>query len=280
MPKHMNNWKQSPLDSSIAKYIDCYWLIEKKSEDIYINYPKLNPDPGGHLILAPAYQTYHYQFGNTSIKSRGCHMILPNTGTITMDHSRPFLILGIKFHVGALYSLKFKNVFPLINFVLSCTDFLPTELDKVNSASFFNEATNQIQLTCAKLDELLLPWVQKSHEDKHSSLVREAISIFNQTPISEMGNSLYCSQRTIERAFRRVTGLTLKQYESMTRLETLLTYLYQKQNDPLNWADIATQFGFSDQPHLIRYLKDTIGATPNDYLKQRDITIDVYGDFD
>lgn len=276
----MNSWKQAPFDPIIAEYIDCYWLIERKSEDIGFDYPKLNPDPAAHLILAPDDQTYHYQLSDTEISGHGCHMILPNTSSITMDHSKPFIILGIKFQVGALYTLKFKGDIPLTNWVVNHIDFMPTALNQLNNPALFSVATNQIEATCKKLDGQLLSWIQKSHEDKHSQLVQQAISIFEQTPLSQMGDKLHCSQRTIERAFRRVTGLTLKQYETMTRFESVLAYLYQKQDSQLDWADIAAQFGFSDQPHLIRYLKATIGTTPKDYLKQRDITIDVYGDFE
>jgi AraC-like DNA-binding protein len=42
-------------------------------------------------------------------------------------------------------------------------------------------------------------------------------------------------------------------------------------------VDIAYQFGFSDQSHLIRYLKQYIDLTPKSYALQRGFTIDVYG---
>jgi len=50
--------------------------------------------------------------------------------------------------------------------------------------------------------------------------------------------------------------------------------------ESVNWADIATKFKFSDQPHLIRYLKNNIGATPGEYARQRDLSIDIYGNFE
>ena len=276
----MKNWKISPSNSLLAKYIDCYWFIEKSLEDICVNQPKLNPDPAAHLILAPKDQVYRYQFKDTDISGSGCHIILPNTATIKLDHSEPFVILGIKFHVGALYSLKFGSAFPLSNSVVVDSNFLPPELHCVGNPQFFSEVLNQPELTCARLDKELLPWVSKNHEDRHSQLVRKAITIIERTPISKISDELSCSKRTIERAFRRVTGLTLKQYQSMIMLEALLAYLYKNQEKSLSWADVSARFGFSDQSHLIRYLKKTIGATPSDYLKQRDITIDVYGDFE
>ena len=63
----------------------------------------------------------------------------------------------------------------------------------------------------------------------------------------------------------------------MLKLERLLEYLYQRDKQDIDWVELAYQFGFSDQPHLIRYLKSQIGATPNNYVTQRDLTIDVYG---
>ena len=78
----------------------------------------------------------------------------------------------------------------------------------------------------------------------------------------------------------RVTGLSLKQYQSMIRLEAMLEHLYGLDGTDINWADVAYRFGFSDQAHLIRFLKDAVGATPGDYARTRDITIDVYGNFE
>ncbi|MGS0725049.1 helix-turn-helix domain-containing protein [Shewanella sp. 0m-11] len=87
----------------------------------------------------------------------------------------------------------------------------------------------------------------------------------------------YCSQRTLERSFQRVTALPLKQCQSMNRLEKMLEYVYQRDSAELDWVDVALKFGFSEQPHLIRYLKKQLGFTPKTYEKERGLTIDAYG---
>lgn len=66
----------------------------------------------------------------------------------------------------------------------------------------------------------------------------------------------------------------------MNKLEVILEFLHQREQSEINWVDIAFQFGFSDQPHLIRYLKGYIVLIPKDYALQRGFTIDVYGDVD
>ena len=72
----------------------------------------------------------------------------------------------------------------------------------------------------------------------------------------------------------------MKQYQSMTRLEEILNYLYQLNEVEINWSAVASKYDFSDQPHLIRHLKSYIGRTPAEYVQKRDLTIDIYGNFE
>jgi len=126
----------------------------------------------------------------------------------------------------------------------------------------------------------LLSILDNCIEDKHSELTRQALPLLTDKPINELGEALSCSQRTVERSFLKVTGLTLKQCQSMNKLDAILEYLYQRSASEIDWVDIAYQFGFSDQPHLIRYLKQQIDLTPKNYAQQRGFAIDVYGGVD
>ncbi len=276
----MRNWKRPPRDSNVAKYVECYWALEKEHDDVGENYPKLNPDPAAHLILAADEQKYQYTQNETPQKGDGCHWIFQHKKTFTMDHSKPFQVIGIKFQVGALYSLNnIGSQSQLDNVESVCFNEL-VQSDTFELSALMAQAIDFPEQTCDSLDEFLLPWLLDSHDDKHRDLVHRALPLLESTPIAQIGKSLCCSQRTIERTFLRVTKLTLKQYRSMTRLEDILNYLYGLQDISVNWVDVANKFEFSDQPHLIRYLKNTIGATPGGYAKQRDLAIDVYGNFE
>ena len=276
----MKSWKFSPKNSQVAKYVECYWFLEKEADDVGNNYPKLNPDPSAHLIIANFKQTFQYDQGATSLKGSGAHCIFPHRKTFTMDHSEPFQIIGIKFRVGALYSLetpfsgaKLENVVPVdIRQLLGLTEF--------HSEPLLIHALHQPQQVCDRLDDILVPWLRKPQGDKHSELVSHILPLLSKTPIAQLGSVLHRSQRTIERSFLRVTDFTLKQCQSMIRLEEMLNYLYQLNNENIDWGDLAAKFEFSDQPHLIRYLKNSIGSTPGEYARRRDLTIDIYGDFE
>ena len=92
----MINWKIFPKDPDVAKFVECYWFLEKEQIDDSHKYPKLNPDPSGTLIIAPNEQKYQYDNGTSSFEGMGSHWIFPNCQTFQMDHSQAFLIFGIK----------------------------------------------------------------------------------------------------------------------------------------------------------------------------------------
>ena len=274
----MIRWLKPPKSIDAAKYIECYWYLEKTSDSTGNERPKLNPDPSANLILSLPKQYYHYETSEGIRSGHGCHWLYPYCNTYELDHTDPVVCIGIKFKVGALYSLKktnfsqaLLNTVQALSFAEIVTASLICEKDILASARAAPEE-------CAELlDELLQPLLDSGAEDKHSEMTRKIMPLLANNAINAIGNILHCSQRTVERSFLKVTGLTLKQYQSITKLESILECLYQRKPSDIDWVDIAYQFGFSDQLHLIRYLKQYIDLTPKNYVSQRGFTIDVYG---
>lgn len=276
----MKGWKLPPNNSDVSKYVDTYWFLEKELGDLGNNYPKLNPDPSAQLIISLFNQTFQYDHNSNSQKESGNHWIFPHRESYTMDHTSPFQIIGIKFKVGALYSLEAPSSSPKLNKIEHIDINQLIDVSSFDIESLLTKAANQPDQVCDELDEMIAPWLSRSREDKHSELVRHILPLLSNTPIAQIGAALHRSQRTIERSFQRVTDLTLKQCHSMIRIEEIISYLYQLNDQDIDWSDLAAKFEFSDQPHLIRHLKQSIGNTPGEYLRQRDLTIDIYGDFE
>ncbi|WOT06844.1 helix-turn-helix domain-containing protein [Shewanella youngdeokensis] len=274
----MLQWIHFPKSTAVAKYIECYWLIEKLDLNAAFAYPKLNPDPSAHLIITPALQGYQYQYGSNILQGIGSHWLFPHQQTFELDHTEAFIYLGVKFKVGALYSLPITHYcHPILDNVQSANVEHLASDNLLCIESLLQTGRDKPHSCVAQLDRLLLPWLNKATEDQHSAMARKAIALLDTCPITNLSDKLHCSQRTLERSFTKVTGLTMKQYQSMTKLEAMLTYLYQKDAASIDWVDVALKFGFSDQPHLIRQLKKQIGLTPANYVNERSLTIDVYG---
>jgi len=275
----MSNWKIEPENKIVSQFINCYWFIEKNKDDTSPDFPRLNPDPAAHLIITEQDNKYHYKNETFEASGAGSHLLYPQCKTVTMNHSGEFRILGIKFQVGALYALGLPKNLVVMNQVagfdvshyLQIEDFSESELLKTLSKS--PESCRDF------LDNRLKAVLTGVDEDRHSKLVRKILKSVSNTALSKIGDAVGCSQRTVERSFSRVTGITLKQYLTMERLEALLVSLYSMDADSIDWADVALEFGFSDQPHLIRYLKSCIGNTPGEYTGKRDLAVDAYGNF-
>lgn len=267
----MITWKRAPSDPLLARYIDCYWYLETDSASSNrLALPRLMPNPAAHCILAPVSQPYLYQWGKQQFCGHGSHMMLPNRCDVVLHHDQPLQLIGIKFQVGAMYHWPLLAGQPLMDHVLP----MPTA-----PAELCSQSLSQDHL-CAELDAWLRPMIMTIKEDRAARLTRTALPLLATDNIASLGDKLHCAQRSLERSFLRVTGMTLKQYQSMKLLERLLLYLYQHREEALSWAEIAAQFGFSDQPHLIRYFKRLLGTTPNQYAQVRDLTIDAYGEFE
>ena len=281
----MRNWKIFPKDPAVAQYIDCYWLLEKTPGDTGPVSPKLNPDPAAHIILAHDQQPYQYQHDSYLSTGVGSHLILPYQKTYTLDHAKPFLVLGIKLKVGALYSLPLMPTHPFLNEVVPIDVQQQLHITEEQRAALLDKSSQPATQYGHMLDNLLQPLVSGGKEDKHSLLVQKILAVLSDnslvdTALTQMGEKLGCSQRTIERSFSKVTGITLKQYHSMQRLEAMLDHLHRLETSNINWSEVAYTFGFSDQPHLIRTIKSTLGCTPGKYAGERDLAIDAYGNFE
>lgn len=270
-------WLKPSASAAISKYVECYWFIEKTAGSNSYQFPKLNPDPSAHLIISPPAQAYHYDLNPGVVNGEGSHWLFPHQATFLLDHSQPFAHLGIKFHPGALYVLGVGNDSAAVLDTVEAMELNELFKSSLNQEQLLELAKIDPEQCCQQLDAMLSPWLAQGKENSQSQLTQRALKLLDTTEISALGDKLGCSQRTLERSFYKVTGTTLKQCQSMNKLEAMLEYLHQRNADEIDWVNVAYLFGFSDQPHLIRTLKKQIGITPKAYSKERDLTIDVYG---
>lgn len=76
--------------------------------------------------------------------------------------------------------------------------------------------------------------------------------------ISDVARRLGLSERQFRRRFHAAAGLSPKQYAAVQRVRRALILSLAEPN----WAEIAHEAGFADQPHLARDIKDRFGAAP------------------
>lgn len=76
----------------------------------------------------------------------------------------------------------------------------------------------------------------------------------------QLSESIELSQRQIERLFKLWLGMTPKHYQRILRIKKVISFLRLHKN--VNLADVAQQFGFSDQAHMTREFRTIACITP------------------
>ena len=82
--------------------------------------------------------------------------------------------------------------------------------------------------------------------------------------VREAAKYLGLSQRRFIQVFKAEVGMTPKLFSRIQRFQQTRTFI--QQNPAPNWADLAVDFGYFDQSHLIREFLEFSGLTPTDYM--------------
>jgi AraC-like DNA-binding protein len=92
--------------------------------------------------------------------------------------------------------------------------------------------------------------------------------------ISEVASAIGISMRQFERRFQRAVGLTPKQFARARRMRATAVAVARAQN--VNWAELAVEIGFADQPHLTHEMRTVTGRSPG--LFEKDVRKIKHGD--
>jgi AraC-like DNA-binding protein len=104
----------------------------------------------------------------------------------------------------------------------------------------------------------------RSQYDEVQKAVQLILRNKGKSPVSEIRKNLFLSERTFQRKFRQVVGLTPKQFSTIVRFHVAKSRLTDTESS--RFGDIVHHLGFSDQSHFIKVFKHYTGKTPVDYL--------------
>lgn len=103
-------------------------------------------------------------------------------------------------------------------------------------------------------------------EDLVSRLVRAGVIARSEaTDAALEGDVNWMSRRSVQRHFRRVTGITLSSYQQIQRARHAAALLVSGSSV----LDATFQAGYFDQAHLTRSIKHLVGITPARLLREK-----------
>ncbi|MEP2935455.1 MAG: AraC family transcriptional regulator [Gilvibacter sp.] len=250
-----------PANKTIAKHIDYYWIVEDTKQllantaNLYA-YPGVTPDM---IIVLNGFYEYQY-LGKKVVSNKSMLFSFIHTKIELNLNSLGSFIL-IKFKSRALAAIQ-----PFVN--CSSLDIISNPIAFSNTA-FDGTITELPSLVrdlskkevVAFLDYWFLSFYKKEREGFVVEMAQEVCADFKLQNIMEATNYSYS---TIERYFKRETGLTPKKFESLKRFRSVLTAICEtKDND---WFKYVNDYNYYDQAHFIKDIKKYTKATPTQVL--------------
>lgn len=95
-----------------------------------------------------------------------------------------------------------------------------------------------------------------------------------QVSVNELASILHLSERQLLREFNKKLGFSVKQFIALIRFQGTLHKMMEAKTGPMDWADLALQCGYYDQPHFINDFKKYFAETPQQlYFRLHQISL-------
>lgn len=125
------------------------------------------------------------------------------------------------------------------------------------------------QDTCSQIEVLNDFFGGISPAGRHSSKLEQVLDYIHEkngnVTIPELEEKGYYHRKTLERHFRKMIGLSPKEYARIYRFKCLI-HLIQSEGE-LSWTQLADKAGYYDLSHLSRYVNDYLDVSPNSIVK-------------
>ncbi|MEQ6168521.1 helix-turn-helix transcriptional regulator [Ekhidna sp. MALMAid0563] len=181
-----------------------------------------------------------------------------------VQFSTPVKVFGIRFFPDGIKQIL--GVYPseFINAYENGIDVLGGSIeafcDSLRSIPFVNE---RVALANNFLSKQLERNFQ-NHDFTHLAMrsIREEMGVVNHKKVL---NTVPLSQRQLQRAFKKIYGITISDYMRLARVNAIHNYLL---SGVMDLTRISYSLHFADQAHLSKEFKNYTGMSPKTFAKQ------------
>ncbi|MFQ8665666.1 helix-turn-helix domain-containing protein [Anaerostipes caccae] len=115
------------------------------------------------------------------------------------------------------------------------------------------------------IDSLLLANVKASLSPQLHFSVHNIIQNMGSLSVKELSDTVYYSQRHLNRMFVCCVGMNTKTFSRLVRINSAVRLLHNPQNSITNACNLS---GFYDLPHFIHDFKSVCGISPQEYRRE------------
>lgn len=172
--------------------------------------------------------------------------------------------LGIRFNPSAVHAIFGIEGIQLRDSKLLATDYLKS----LDTSSLLND--NEADTLFMDLNKILESFLEKIELNKNSIILETAqiiLKAHGKVRISDITNSSRMSTRHLQKEFKRLSGLTLKEFSRIRRIRTSVIQIMLREQDK---KDVIYNSGFYDLPHFNNEFLLIVENTPTAFKKYID----------
>jgi AraC-like DNA-binding protein len=230
----------------LAAYVDYHWYVGWRTDEPHVQ--QVVPQPRVHIAAEAGRLLVH------GISREPFTRTLVGTG-----HT-----LGAAFHAGGFRPLLRRGVGSIAGAVLPAG-----ELFDVDDRPFARRILDAEEVTVmVEALESYLQCVEPEPDpvaDEVRALVEVAESDHRLTRAEDLASRASMSLRSLQRLFTEYVGIGPKWV--VARFRILDAAAAAHSGEPVDWAELAAELGFSDQAHLTRVFTSVVGTPPATYRR-------------
>lgn len=270
-------------DKRLEPYINCIWYIKHEpGDDGFSYYPKMTANLNPDLIINLS-SGFVYEYKDESFYMENHHFCFLNTHYYMLDHGHDTQLIGVQFSPVGLYRLLGRNMEPFINCIVELENINPLLAMSVNNAIKQYGTTGEIDELVERIEDILIQSLLiRPKDEMEENTIRLLEKINSQIEVKNyrfenIHEGFNVSKRTLERHFKRVIGISMSKYIRMARILDLIKKIAEGSRENLDWQQLVYEYGFYDQPHMIKEFKEHLGYPPSQYKNKKDLLEDFYG---
>jgi AraC-like DNA-binding protein len=179
----------------------------------------------------------------------GCFFLQPRARVETM---------GIRFRPGGAFAFLGPRTHELTGRVVSLRDVWGAAAAELEDAVASAEGPPAQAAAAQRWLQRRLP-LAPAPDRAVDAAVRAIVGRRGAVAVADLAGAVGLSPRQLERRFRAAVGVPPKALARVLRFQSVLHAVGQGAGD---WAGLALDHGYFDQPHLIRDCQDLAGETP------------------
>jgi AraC-like DNA-binding protein len=246
-----------PQDSLLREHIEYYWIVDESEGLVHVSdpvheFPSLAPE----LVLGIR-GTLRYRYRGRIWATRRSVLFGYIEHGLTVYPADLRQMIVVKFKPRGL-----SSVVPFLP--LSATELIRNAV--VPARTVFGTALANFErhltgIAPARVAAELDTWLLGRLDRNRPGLVHDLFaSITPTTSVGDLAALTKSSYSTLERHFKRDTGLTPKRFLVRHRFKHALADLFR--TGSTDWFDYVVRYGYHDQSHFIREVKRYSGFTP------------------